>query len=122
MSKELKSGLFVSLLFAIACCLPALEFRSSTGTNDVMRGARALVVGWSGIFAGVMGWSANPFWLLGLVLLSVRKPKLAALAGVVAVAIASSTFSAVGRELRATLREPPSSDCYRDVTFGWRRW
>jgi hypothetical protein len=70
----MKRGLVVSLaLFAKACCLPALEFRISNGPNDVMWGARALVVGWSGIFAGVMAWYANPMWLLGLLLWALRK-------------------------------------------------
>ena len=94
------TGSVVSLvLFAIACCLPALEFRNSSAPNDVMFGARALVVGWSGVFAGVMGWYANPVRLAGLVLIAFRKPKLAALAGVVSIAIAASTFSHIGKEL-----------------------
>jgi hypothetical protein len=87
------------LLFVIACCLPALEFKNSHKPNDLMWGANALVVGWSGIFAGVMAWYANPFWMLGLFFGLIRKPWLAALAGVIAVTIACTTFSYIGREL-----------------------
>jgi hypothetical protein len=86
-------------LFVVACCLPALEFRNSNGQNDVMFGLRALVVGWSGIFAAVVAWYANPFWLLGVILGFARKPALAALAGVVALGLAASTFAVIGREL-----------------------
>jgi hypothetical protein len=92
--------LMISLvLFAVACCLPALEFRNSNGANDVMYGLRALVVGWSGIFAGVVAWYANPCWLLSLVLGLFRRPLTATLVGVVAIAIAACTFAVVGREL-----------------------
>jgi hypothetical protein len=86
-------------LYAVACCLPALEFKNIYKPNDIMLGFRALAVGWSGIFAGVLAWYANPFWLLGLILALLRKPILATAAGVVAVAIALTTFSIIGREL-----------------------
>jgi hypothetical protein len=93
-------GLMVSMaLYAIACALPALEFKNSSGPNDVMFGLRALAVGWSGIFAAVFGWYANPFWLAGLGFGYFRKPWLAVICGVLAVLIGCSTFSVVGREL-----------------------
>ncbi|MGC4053770.1 MAG: hypothetical protein QM757_31670 [Paludibaculum sp.] len=98
----MKIGVLVSLgLYAVACCLPALAFRKSGSPDDIMLGLRALAVGWSGIFAGVLGWYANPLWFIGLVLLALRKPTAAALAGVVAVAIACTVFSDLGRELPA---------------------
>lgn len=87
------------VLFVIACCLPALEFKNSNGPNDVMLGLRALAVGWSGIFAGVMAWYANPLWSLGLILGYLRKPLLVALAGIAALAVAATTFGIIGREL-----------------------
>ncbi len=87
------------VLYLIACCLPALEFKNSDKPNDIMFGLRALAVGWSGIFAGVMAWYANPFWMLGLILALLRKPVFAAVAGVIAIAIALTTFSVIGREL-----------------------
>jgi hypothetical protein len=86
-------------LFLLACGMPALEFKKSNGATDVMLGLRALVVGWSGIFAAVTAWYANPFWLLGVTLAHFRKPVFAALAGILAIAIASAVFSIVGREL-----------------------
>jgi hypothetical protein len=86
-------------LFVLACAMPALEFKNSNGSTDVMLGLRALVVGWSGLFAAVMAWYANPFWLLGLILAYLRKPMFAMVAGVMAIAIAATVFSVVGREL-----------------------
>ena len=87
------------VLFAIACCLPALEFKNSSTGNDVMLGLRALAVGWSGIFAAVFGWYANPFWALGLLLAALRQSKAAGVAGLVALAVAATTFADIGREL-----------------------
>jgi hypothetical protein len=96
----MKIVLFTSLfLFLVACCLPAVMFKSNTGVIDVMLGLRALVVGWSGIFAGVIAWYANLFWLLGGVLTWLRKPLPGILLGLIAIAIAYSTFALVGREL-----------------------
>ncbi|MGJ5820021.1 hypothetical protein [Paludibaculum fermentans] len=96
----MKSALLVSLvLYGAACCLPALALRKTGSPDDIMLGLRALAVGWSGIFAGVLGWYANPVWLLGLVLGALRKPTAAAIAGVLAVAIACTVFSDLGREL-----------------------
>src|SRR5262245_44483143 len=96
----MKYLMFVSIaLFIVACALPALEFKNSNGPNDIMLGLRALAVGWSGIFAAVIAWYANPFWMFGLLMGFLRKPWLCTAAGVVAVAIALSTYSVVGREL-----------------------
>jgi len=97
---QMNTLLLVSLaLFVLACAMPALEFKNSKGVHDVMLGLRALVVGWSGVFAAVMAWYANPFYLLGVVLAYFRQPMLAALAGLVVIAIAVTVFSVVGREL-----------------------
>jgi hypothetical protein len=89
------------LLFLVACCLPALEFKHSSTPNDVMLGLRALAVGWSGFFAAVFSWYANPVWLLGVVLVLLRKPVPAAIVGVLAIVIAYGTFSLIGRDLPA---------------------
>lgn len=89
------------IVFVVACCLPALQFKNSNGVFDVMLGLRALVVGWSGIFAGVIAWYANLFFGTGLLFALLRKPLLATAASVIAVAIACTTFSLVGRELPA---------------------
>jgi len=95
-----KISLPISLgLFVIACCLPALEFKHSAGPNTIMWGLNALAVGWSGIFAGVFAWYANPFWLLGVILGVARKPVAASICGVIAFAIGLSTFALLGREL-----------------------
>ena len=87
------------VLFSIACCLPALEFRDGKNVPDIMRGARALAVGWSGLFAGILAWYANPIWLFGVIAMAFRRPLPAVLAGVAAIGLALLTYSAVGREL-----------------------
>ncbi|MFO0983624.1 MAG: hypothetical protein U1E76_18165 [Planctomycetota bacterium] len=89
------------VLFVIACSLPVLELKQSNGTRDVMLGLRALAVGWSGVFAGVLAWYANPVWLIGVIMGGLRKPIAVAVSGIVALAIASTTFSLIGRELPA---------------------
>ena len=87
------------ILFAVACCLPALDFTTSEGGQDVMWGANILIVGWSGLFGGIMGWYANPFWILGVFLGFLRKPWWAAGAGVFAFLIACSTFQLMGQTI-----------------------
>ena len=89
------------VLFAVACCLPALEFSKAGNTKDVLSGINVLAVGWSGIFAGVFGWYPNLFWLLGLGSGFLGRPRMAAIAGVIALAIGCSTFTLFGRELPA---------------------
>ena len=94
------SPLLISLvLFLVACCLPALEFSHSGASNSIDWSISALLVGWSGIFAGVFGWYANLFWLLGILLSLFRKKMLAVISGAIAIAIACTSFSIIGREL-----------------------
>lgn len=88
-------------LFLVACCLPSLELRVSDGTKDVMLGLRVLVIGWSGIFAGIVAWYANPFWLLGVAMSFWKKPTVGIIVGVLALAIGYTTLSLIGRELPA---------------------
>jgi hypothetical protein len=71
----------------------------NNGTRDVMLGLRALAIGWSGIFAGIVAWYANPLWLLGVGLSLWKKPTAGIVLGVIAMAIGYTTFSLVGREL-----------------------
>lgn len=58
-------------LFVLACLVPALEFRHYCGDPSnydmvTWEGLRALALGWMGLFVGIVGWVANPFWLLGM--------------------------------------------------------
>ena len=87
-------------LFIVACCLPALEF-TKENVPEALSGFNVLAVGWSGIFAGIVGWYANPVWLLGLIMAFVDKPKIATGAAVVAFLIGLTTFSLFGRVLPA---------------------
>ena len=88
------------VLFAVACCLPALEF-TKNGNKDAMVGINVLGVGWSGIFEGVFGWYANPIAVLSIALGFFGKPKLAAIAGLVALLTGCTTFTLFGRDLPA---------------------
>src|SRR5258708_28739307 len=98
----MKSTLLLSLgLFVAACCLPALEFRRGASGTDVMWGLSILVVAWSGIFAGVVAWYANPFWVAGLLFGLFGKRPAAVVLGAVAIWIGMSTFSEIGHELPA---------------------
>jgi hypothetical protein len=89
------------ILFVVACCIPALHFNKTQGGDDMMLGASVLGVGWSGIFAGVYAWYANPIWLLGLIMGFVGKPKFAAILGLVALVIGFTTFMVIGKMLPA---------------------
>lgn len=89
------------MLFLVACALPCLEFREGNGKIDVMLGLRALAVGWSGIFAGITAWYANPVWLLGVAFGFWGNHLVGIFAGAFAVAIGLSTPKVIGRELPA---------------------
>jgi hypothetical protein len=87
-------------LFIIACCLPALEFNKEHA-RDVTMGLNVLVVGWSGIFAGVTGWYANPVWLFAIIMSFVGNNKLAAAGSLLALLIGLTTCSTIGKLLPA---------------------
>jgi len=54
------------VLFVAACAVPALEFKRSWGPPEVWRGWEILAFGWSGLFALMLGWLANPVWIASL--------------------------------------------------------
>jgi hypothetical protein len=64
-----------------------------------MLGLRALAVGWSGIFAAVFGWYANPALALALVFAFLKKPTLSMICAAIAIAIACTVLIDLGREL-----------------------
>ena len=88
-------------IFAVACFLPAIDFRYTNGTHDPMWGFSAALTGWSGIFVGIHTWFANPLWLLGLILAFFRKRIAAVALGLLTIPIALTTYSVLGRELPA---------------------
>lgn len=89
------------IAYVVACCLPALQWRDENKPVDIMLGLRALAVGWSGIFGGLVSWYANPLWLLALCLAFFRKPWPGAIAGIVGLLIALTVFTVVGKEFPA---------------------
>jgi hypothetical protein len=62
-------------------------------------GVLILMAGWLGIFAGVFAWYANLLWALGVVLAAFRKRTAAIVLGVLALPLAATVFSDLGREL-----------------------
>ena len=98
----MKFLLYISpALFVLSCCMPCLEIKESSGKTDIMLGLRALAVGWSGIFAGITAWYANPVWLLCVALGFYEKPLPGIFGGAMAVAIGWTTRSVIGRVLPA---------------------
>ena len=88
-------------LYAVACCLPAIEFHYSDGHTEALWGISIAVTGWSGIFVGIYTWFANPLWLLGLILAFFGKRTAAVALGLLTIPIALTTYSIPGRELPA---------------------
>jgi len=87
------------ILYVLACWYPALEWTKAGTPNDIMLGLRALALGWSGIFAGVFAWYANPLWLAGMILLAFRKPTWALAPALLAIPIAFTVYSDLNRAL-----------------------
>jgi hypothetical protein len=77
-------------LFALSLALPALG-EVGLGVPDD-RGYLILATGWAGILFGQFGWFANGFWVAGLIYLSLRRWKAAAIAAALAVLVAADTF------------------------------
>ena len=86
------------VLMIVSCCLPSLEFNGERGV-DVMVGGQVLALGGLGLLIGIPGWLANPIWLAGVLLGLFRRRKGAAIAGGLAVLIACTVFSLIGREV-----------------------
>jgi len=83
------------VLFVAACCMPALDWRK----DGVMYGYSVLAVGWSGIFAGVLAWYANPLLAFAMGFSFMKQPKTAAVFGLLSLGLALTTYLWIGREL-----------------------
>lgn len=57
-----------------------------------MYGGFILLIGWAGLFTGVIAWFANPVGLVAVLLLILRKFKAAFVTGLVAVGLAATTL------------------------------
>ncbi len=58
--------------FAVSLFLPAIAY-DVAGTSDSMSGLSLLLMGWFDVFAGVVGWLANPFFAFGCVAVLLRR-------------------------------------------------
>lgn len=94
-----KDPLVVPLgLFVLSCCLPSLQMAKD---NEVNFGIHTVAFGWLGVFAGVMGWYANPLWGIGVLFSALRKRIPAIMFGVLAIPVALTVFNDIGRQLPA---------------------
>ncbi len=82
---------FSLFLFLLACVTPAMVF-----DKDMWFGIQVFVLGWQGLFLGQLGWFANLFWLLSLLLAFLRRWFLTLAATLMALLIALDAFSFVG--------------------------
>jgi hypothetical protein len=89
------------LLFIIACCLPCLYTLDSNMKHDAMFGIGILLTGWSGVFVGIFAWFANPLLFLAWLLILCRLWRTAALMTLLAMLLASQTFTIFFRTLPA---------------------
>lgn len=83
-------------LFVLACCVPALQMAKN---NEISFGIHAFAMGWLGLFAGVFAWYANPLWALGVIFCAFRKRIPSIVCGLLALPIALTVFTDIGREL-----------------------
>lgn len=87
------------VIYITACVLPALEFIHTDGTHDeLMIGANVLAMGWCGIFMLNLAWFANPFYIVSVVLLWLRKYKASIISATVALIIGAQTFLLFGHQ------------------------
>lgn len=80
-------------LYLVSCFLPALAMDRTGGhPRSTMYGGFILLIGWAGLFTGVIAWFANPVGLVAVLLLILRKFKAAFVTGLVAVGLAATTL------------------------------
>lgn len=72
MKPRLRFLLAAAALFTVSLFLPAVTYDVS-GTSDSMSGLSLLLMGWFDVFAGVVGWLANPLFAFGCVAVLLRR-------------------------------------------------
>jgi hypothetical protein len=82
------------LLYVIACATPAMVFDKETWL-----GIEVLVIGWQGLFLGQLGWFANAFWFLSLLLAFFRRWILTLTVSFITMLIALDALSFVGTKV-----------------------
>lgn len=86
----------VWILFFASLPFTALELDFSQEDislyHEELRGYELLVMGWVGIAAGSLGWLANPFLLIGALILN-KAPRAALILGVIGMGLALTSFN-----------------------------
>jgi len=84
--------------YALSLAMPAFRFSPDepwikfSGGNDLWSGLLVLILGWIGIFQGVVAWFANPAWLVAVILLFGSKFKASAVWAVATICLALTSF------------------------------
>jgi hypothetical protein len=81
------------VLYLVACASPAIEFLKNGVEPMSWYGVEALGLGVLGVLIGQYGWFANPLLLLSYVLLLFRRFIAASILALLAVAVATHSFS-----------------------------
>jgi hypothetical protein len=90
--------------YIAACASPALRFdmlEKAGNGPQIMPGFEAALLGWQAIFVGNFGWVANPLLFLSLLLILVRRWRLAAAGATLALLFALHSFMLVGQRIIA---------------------
>lgn len=85
----------VWILFIASLPLTALELDFSQEDislyHEKLKGYEVLLYGWAGLAAGSLGWLANPFLLIGAVILR-QAPRVALVLGLIGMGLALTSF------------------------------
>lgn len=84
--------------FLLSLAMPAFRFTPDdpwfkfSSANDYWPGILVLLLGWIGIFEGVIAWLANPLWVMALLQIGTHKYRLSTTTSVMAICCAVSAF------------------------------
>jgi len=90
-----------ALCFAIACALPALKFQNTNGSAHIWYGGTVFLVGWMAALVGQLAWFANLLLFGSWISLIFRSRFGAVVFSLVALLIASQTYTLFGDPLPA---------------------
>ena len=84
--------------YVLSLAMPAFRFSPDepwvkfSGGNDLWSGLVVLMLGWVGIFQGVLAWFANPAWLVAVILLFRSRFKACAAWAFAAICLALTSY------------------------------
>jgi hypothetical protein len=90
--------------YVAACAMPALRFELLERAGEspqIMSGLEAALLGWQAIFVGNFGWIANPLLFLSLLLILMRRWRIAAACATLGLLFALHSLMLVGERIVA---------------------